>query len=55
MVDWNRVKRTDAPLSEEEREELLERLNHYVELFRSIDEKFYLVEQNWGGGEDQDQ
>jgi len=36
MVDWHRVRRVDANLSEDEKEELLERLNELVEKYRSI-------------------
>ena len=35
-IDWNRVRRVDSNLSEEEREELLERLNEMVENYRSL-------------------
>ena len=35
-IDWNRVRRVDSTLSEEEREELLERLNEMVENYRSL-------------------
>lgn len=36
MVDWHRVRRVDANLSEDEKEELLDRLNELVEKYRSI-------------------
>ena len=35
-IDWNRVRRVDSNLSEEEREEILERLNEMVENYRSL-------------------
>lgn len=35
-IDWNRVRRVGSTLSEEEREEILERLNEMVENYRSL-------------------
>jgi len=46
-IDWNRVRRTNAPLSEEEMKEIVERLNKYVEQHRSIDEKYYEEDDGW--------
>jgi len=40
-VDWNRVRRTDANLTEEEKEEVLERLNEMVEKYRSLNADYW--------------
>jgi len=40
-VDWNRVRRVDSNLSEEEKEELLDRLNDMVAKYRSINADYW--------------
>lgn len=40
-VDWNQVRRVEANLSEDEKEELLERLNEMVEKYRSINADYW--------------
>jgi hypothetical protein len=46
-TDWNRVGRTNQPLSPDEVEEIVERLNKYVEKHRSVDEKYFEDESDW--------
>jgi|TARA_Y100000031_G_scaffold144770_1_gene176650 hypothetical protein len=46
-IDWKRVRRTNAPLTEEESEEIVERLNKYVERHRSVGEKYFEDEADW--------
>jgi len=46
-TDWNRVRRTNQPLSPDEVEEIVERLNKYVEKHRSVDEKYFEDESDW--------
>ena len=46
MVDWNRVRRVDANLSEDEKEEILERLNELVETYRSINADVWFDEDD---------
>lgn len=46
-IDWKRVRRTNAPLTEEESEEIVERLNKYVERHRSVGEKYFEDESDW--------
>tara|TARA_Y100001951_G_C11164409_1_gene196638 strand:+ start:79 stop:342 length:264 start_codon:yes stop_codon:yes gene_type:complete len=42
MVDWNKVRRVDANLSEDEKEALLDRLNEMVEKYRSLNTEYYV-------------
>jgi hypothetical protein len=41
-IDWNRVRRVESNLSEEEKEEVLERLNKLVEQYRSLNADYWL-------------
>ena len=40
-VDWNRVRRVESNLAEEEKEEVLERLNKLVEQYRSLNADYW--------------
>jgi len=45
-VDWNRVRRVDSSLSEDEKEAVLERLNELVAKYRSINADYWSDEED---------
>mgnify|MGYP003627257951 FL=1 len=46
MVDWNRVRRLNANLSEDEKEEVLERLNEMVAEYRSLNADGWIADED---------
>ena len=42
MVDWNKVRRADVEMTEDEKEEVLDRLNKMVEEYRSLNTEYYV-------------
>jgi len=46
-TDWKRVRRTDAPMNDEEKEEIAKRLNRYVEQHRSLNADSFVEEKDW--------
>lgn len=46
-TDWKRVRRTDAPMNDEEKEEIAKRLNRYVEQHRSLNADSSDEEKDW--------
>lgn len=55
MVDWNRIRRTDSGLSQDEKEELLKRLNEYVNEHRSVDGPVFADEPDWDYREEENE
>ena len=42
VVDWNKVRRADVEMTEDEKEEVLDRLNKMVEEYRSLNTEYYV-------------
>ena len=57
MVDWNKVRRTDQGLTEDEKEEVLNKLNMFIEQYRTTESVYVPNEDDgwdfWSEGENE--